>query len=1250
MAEEMTSIFEDTDVVDSEGTYRKRKVMGEGALSSPKEEVEGGKAMAALSGEKAQKMVRAEASITAEDVERLIDEAQSRALATARGDPEWRSEEPAEMEFVENKGSATQALGSQVFHQEMHGLVKSFLTKACKDLRVGSLGQFVVDALNMLEADLTSSVKCCRPGSKAGRLELFPIPVPTLHSQAGHVDLFLRAVVGSLNSLHSPGQGSQAPVTTVADVVTKRLREVLEHSPILDEVLPNISFEEFFSKKGVDYCGEEIRLAQPIVWESVEASLPAEVGTLDIRDFCTGGVLHFINHIESTLIPLEDQKLGKAPSVMVKEDGWETIARGLVARGLCQIVAEDELYSVNGIPLLNGLFSVAKDEVRDGIPVTRLIMNLKPWNAISRSLCADVGTLPAITQMGAIHIHDDDILVTSSEDLRCFFYLFGVPQAWVKFMGFGKQLPRSMVPVGEGHKRWFLAGRVLPMGYLNSVGIAQHIHRAVVQRALGSVKGLGSSIQEIRRDRSFTTFPNLFRIYLDNFDQLQLVDKRTAGLIEGTPSEMVQHLREQYAQCLLPRHPKKSVEQAFKAEVQGAWLDGENGTLCAKPPKVAKYVALALELLGRGTASQRELQVVGGGFVYIAMFKRPLLASLNQIWRMIVESEGTAPWTRKWPRREVMVELVRFVGLCPLAFMDFRQPFDAMVTASDASTTGGGICHSRGLTPYGLAASRSWIRGDIPEEQEFTQLLSIGLFDGIAALRVALDVLKAPVAGHISIEKDSAAQRVVEANFPDSELVDGVEKVTEEMVHGWALRFSNVGLVVIGSGPPCQGVSGLNADRKGALKDKRSKLFKHVPRISSLVKKHFPWAQVHQLTENVASMDAEDCETLNKEFELYPWFIDAAGISLAHRPRLYWVTWELLEGEGVEILWSSSGQLPIQGQVNLMAKVEEKSFLEKGWCKSTEKALPTFTTARPSSTPLRRPAGLKNCNDLEKQRWREDRHRFPPYQYMDCHCLVDAEGRFRPPNAWEREVILGFPPNYTLQCLKKGDQGTISHEDCRLTLLGNSWAVGVIAWLLGQLLQQLRVIEPIRLSTIVDSLTPGRAQQLQSLLQRPPLGQGTPTFSPSTQLVSKLCGLVSLKGEDLLLQASSEVPVRHHRLRMGIPSSLWRWRTVAGWKWTGDLEHINVLEARAVLTTVKWRVCQKKQLSVRCVHLVDSLVVLHALTRGRSSSRKMRSTMMRISAYLLAAGLQPLWGYVNTKDNPADRPSRWGIKKKWLKR
>ena len=297
---------------------------------------------------------------------------------------------------------------------------------------------------------------------------------------------------------------------------------------------------------------------------------------------------------------------------MIQGDGWEEVACGLVHRGLCEVVSEESIYKVNNQPLLNGLFSVSKDEMKDDIPLARLIMNLKPWNMVSRCLTGDVGTLPSVTQLGSLHLHDDDVIVTSSKDLRCFFYLFRTPPAWTKFMAFGKEAPRCLVPPGEDSKRWFLAGRVLPMGYLNSVEIAQHIHRAVIQKAIGSVKGLGLTIQELRRDRCFSGFPNLFRVYLDNFDQLQKLDRKTAGLVAGTTSEVVDQVRECYELNGLPRHPKKTVQQSLDAEVQGAWLDGEEGTLYAKPPKVAKYVRLALELLGRGTASQRELQIVGG--------------------------------------------------------------------------------------------------------------------------------------------------------------------------------------------------------------------------------------------------------------------------------------------------------------------------------------------------------------------------------------------------------------------------------------------------------------------------------------------------------------------------------------------------------------------------------------------------------------------------------------------------------------
>ena len=821
----------------------------------------------------------------------------------------------------------------------------------------------------------------------------------------------------------------------------------------------------------------------------------------------------------------------------------------------------------------------------------------------------------------------------------------------MRYLGFGLALPRELVPSEFGDEVGILAAKVLPMGFINSVSIAQHVHRLVVRRCLATLQPPLGGESELRRDRVFSNCPNLFRVYLDNFDQLQRVDRSLALAIQGTVSPVVEHLREAYLEGGLPRHPKKSVEQQVQAEVQGAWVNGDKGRVSAKPPKIAKYFALAWQLIPDGKASQRELQVVGGGLVYISMFKRPLLGGLNKIWRQIVELEGSGQGYRAYLSLAVMEELVRFLCLIPLAFMDLRLSVKAAVTASDASSSGGGVCVSKGLTPYGLAAQGALVRGEVPEEHDFVQILSIGMFDGISGLRVSLDSLGVPVAGHVSIEQSPEARRVVESFFPDTIFVDDVAKVDFEMVTQWALRFPGVGLVLVGAGPPCQGVSGLNADRRGALRDLRSCLFQHIPQVVALCKLAFPWAQVHELVENVASMDYDDCHTMSTAYGCDPWFIDAAGISLAHRPRLYWNSWELLGATGVEILLGSEGRLPLKGEVRLHANVLPEDFLEPGTWVQGQKKLPTFTTSRPSAEPLRRPAGLKDCLEHERERWKRDSHRFPPYQYKDVHCVHSKTHAPRPPSVAEREAILGFPIGYTRQCMAKAEHGKAHHVDCRLSLLGNSWSIPVVAWILSCLLTILELMEPLSVQDIVDRLTPGKATNLQSLLLRPPMHGSTKTFDASKLLIKRLCGLVSLKGEDLLIQGVSEAPVKFQRLRTSIPAKLWRWRTVAGWVWKGSAEHINILELRSVLTTIKWRCEQLLEQDARCIHLVDSLVVLHALTRGRSSSRKMRRTLMRINSYLLASGLQPLWGYVDTHQNPADKPSRRGrVKRKWVRK
>eukprot|EP00438_Fugacium_kawagutii_P020878 Skav228298 [mRNA] locus=scaffold209:255842:256351:- [translate_table: standard] len=135
-----------------------------------------------------------------------------------------------------------------------------------------------------------------------------------------------------------------------------------------------------------------------------------------------------------------------------------------------------------------------------------------------------------------------------------------------------------------------------------------------------------------------------------------------------------------------------------------------------------------------------------------------------------------------------------------------------MVSVSDASTTGGGLCVSRGLSPYGVVAAAGEVRGSTVEEHDFVQVLTIGLFDGIGGVRLAADMLGLPIAGHISVEKMPEARRVVEAAFPDTIHVEDIELVDSDMVKTWSLKFSSVGVVLVGSGPPCQGVSGLNSD------------------------------------------------------------------------------------------------------------------------------------------------------------------------------------------------------------------------------------------------------------------------------------------------------------------------------------------------------------------------------------------------------------------------------------------------------
>lgn len=69
-------------------------------------------------------------------------------------------------------------------------------------------------------------------------------------------------------------------------------------------------------------------------------------------------------------------------------------------------------------------------------------------------------------------LEEGEVILTSSEDIRCFFYLFAIPEDWKAFMGFNRLVPPDLVPEKFRHEPCVLVARVLPMGFVNSVGIA----------------------------------------------------------------------------------------------------------------------------------------------------------------------------------------------------------------------------------------------------------------------------------------------------------------------------------------------------------------------------------------------------------------------------------------------------------------------------------------------------------------------------------------------------------------------------------------------------------------------------------------------------------------------------------------------------------------------------------------------------------------------------------------------------------
>jgi hypothetical protein len=93
------------------------------------------------------------------------------------------------------------------------------------------------------------------------------------------------------------------------------------------------------------------------------------------------------------------------------------------------------------------------------------------------------------------------------------------------------------------------------------------------------------------------------------------------------------------------------------------------------------------------------------------------------------------------------------------------------------------------------------------------------------------------------------------------------------------------------------------------------------------------------------------------------------------------------------------------------------------------------------------------------------------------------------------------------------------------------------------------------------------------------------------------------------------------------------------------VQHINVLEVEAARVGLS---CLSRLLSpssrdlmnARVLWFSDSHVLVDALSKGRTSSRRLASVVRPLSALLLACSLSVRWVWIPSASNPADSVSR----------
>ena len=256
-------------------------------------------------------------------------------------------------------------------------------------------------------------------------------------------------------------------------------------------------------------------------------------------------------------------------------------------------------------------------------------------------------------------------------------------------------------------------------------------------------------------------------------------------------------------------------------------------------------------------------------------------------------------WRRKSVETQVRSELLGCCFLALLLHTDLRAAVSPIMTASDASSTGGAVGMSDQLTQSGREFA--YVDRSLGGLVCRAPILVLSLFNGIGCAFRCYDLVGIVPMFGISYEISKAANRVSSRRWPNVLQEGDVRGITREVVRKWKFLYPQIEQIDIWAGFPCVDLSAVKFNRKN-LAGEQSSLFWEVLRIIKLVRSEFGFHfKVNYFAENVASMDREACSEISLNLGGKPYRVDSADCVPIHRPRFCWSNVAFSEVEGVTV-------------------------------------------------------------------------------------------------------------------------------------------------------------------------------------------------------------------------------------------------------------------------------------------------------------------------------------------------------------